>query len=57
MRVSQVVNFSGATRYKIEFAILNGYYVDHGVLSFAFYIDDVNFNSDRIGESLRFFLN
>lgn len=24
MRVSQVVNFSGATRHKMEFAILNG---------------------------------
>lgn len=47
MRVSQVVNFNGATRFKMEFAILNGYYVDRGVLSFAFYLDDVNFLSDR----------
>jgi len=47
MKVSHVVNFNDATRYKIEVCIFNGKYIDKGVLEFYFYLDDTNFASMR----------
>jgi hypothetical protein len=57
MSVSHVVSVTGGSRYKFEFAIYNGEYVDKGVLSFAFYIDDNSFTSLRTNETLVYFLN
>jgi hypothetical protein len=47
MKVSHVVSFNGMTRYKMEICILNGKYIDNGVLDFYFYLDDNNFTSMR----------
>ena len=47
MKVSHVVNFNGATRFKMEICIFNGKYVDKGILEFYFYLDDFNFVSMR----------
>lgn len=57
MRTSHVVSFNGATRYKLEFNVFNGEYVDRGVLAFALYLDDANYVSARENETLRYYLN
>lgn len=45
MKATHVVNFNEGPRYILQFNIYNGEYIDGGVLSFAFYIEDNNFTS------------
>ncbi len=57
MKASHVVNFNGGPRYVLQFNIFNGQYIDRGVLSFAFFIQDSNFASLKNNETIVYFLN